>query len=147
MGFGKSLELILKSRDITITDFAKKVNVSPNTLYSLISRDGNKVDIDLFNRICRALNIEPRVFSVRSDFEELSESLSDQTIAAHFDGDEYTEEELKEIKQFAEFIKSKRKDSSTSTPLEPVAAHERTDIAVTEEMKKHDDDIMNGDDF
>ena len=139
MGFGKSLELILKSRDITITDFAKKVNVSPNTLYSLISRDGNKVDIDLFNRICRALNVEPRVFSMRSDFEELSGSLSDQTIAAHFDGDE--------IKQFAEFIKSKRKDSSTSAPLEPVAAHERTDIAVTEEMKKHDDDIMNDDDF
>ena len=147
MGFGKSLELILKSRDITITDFAKKVNVSPNTLYSLISRDGNKVDIDLFNRICRALNVEPRVFSMRSDFEELSGSLSDQTIAAHFDGDEYTKEELKEIKQFAEFIKRKRKDSSTSAPLEPVAAHERTDIAVTEEMKKHDDDIMNDDDF
>lgn len=30
------------------------------------------------------------------------------TIAAHFDGDEYTEEELDEIKKFAEFIKSKR---------------------------------------
>ena len=30
------------------------------------------------------------------------------TIAAHFDGDEYTEEELEEIKQFAEFVKSKR---------------------------------------
>ena len=28
---------------------------------------------------------------------------------------------------------------------EPVAAHERTDIEVTEEMKKHDDDIMNDD--
>ena len=31
------------------------------------------------------------------------------TIAAHFDGDEYTEEELEEIKKFAEFVKSKRK--------------------------------------
>lgn len=31
------------------------------------------------------------------------------TIAAHFDGDEYTEEELDEIKAFAEFVKSKRK--------------------------------------
>lgn len=31
------------------------------------------------------------------------------TIAAHFDGTEYTEEELEEIKQFAEFVKSKRK--------------------------------------
>ena len=31
------------------------------------------------------------------------------TLAAHFDGSEYTEEELEEIKQFAEFVKNKRK--------------------------------------
>lgn len=31
-------------------------------------------------------------------------------IAAHFDGDEYTEEELDEIRQFAEFVKNKRKN-------------------------------------
>ena len=30
-------------------------------------------------------------------------------LAAHFDGDEYTEEELEEIRKFAEFVKSKRK--------------------------------------
>ena len=29
----------------------------------------------------------------------------------------------------------------------PVAAHERTDTEVTEEMIQHDNDIMNGDDF
>ena len=32
-----------------------------------------------------------------------------KTLAAHFDGNEYTEDELDEIKQFAEFIKNKRK--------------------------------------
>lgn len=31
--------------------------------------------------------------------------------------------------------------------LKPVAAHKRTDIDVTDEMRKHDDDIMNDDDF
>ena len=31
------------------------------------------------------------------------------TLAAHFDGDEYTEEELEQIRQFAEFVKAKRK--------------------------------------
>lgn len=31
--------------------------------------------------------------------------------------------------------------------LEPVAAHQRTDIEVTEDMVKHDDDIMDSDDF
>lgn len=32
-----------------------------------------------------------------------------QTIAAHFDGEEYTEEELEEIRQFAAFVRNKRK--------------------------------------
>lgn len=31
------------------------------------------------------------------------------TLAAHFDGTEYTESELDEIRQFAEFVKNKRK--------------------------------------
>lgn len=31
------------------------------------------------------------------------------TIAAHFTGEEYTEDELEEIRQFAEFVKNKRK--------------------------------------
>ena len=30
------------------------------------------------------------------------------TLAAHFDGDEYTDDEMDEIKQFAEFVKGKR---------------------------------------
>ena len=33
------------------------------------------------------------------------------TLAAHFDGEEYTEEELKEIKQFAEFVKNRKRES------------------------------------
>ena len=32
------------------------------------------------------------------------------TLAAHFDGEEYTEEELEEIKNFAEYVKSKRNE-------------------------------------
>lgn len=36
-------------------------------------------------------------------------SLHTNTLAAHFDGDEYTEDELDEIKQFAAFVKNKRK--------------------------------------
>ena len=32
------------------------------------------------------------------------------TIAAHFDSDEFTEEELEQIKKFAEFVKSQRKE-------------------------------------
>lgn len=38
-------------------------------------------------------------------------------------------------------------DNVESNYLMPQAAHERTDIEVTDEMRKHDDDIMDDDDF
>ncbi len=37
---------------------------------------------------------------------------STNTLAAHFDGDEYTDEELEEIKRFAEYVKSKRTEKN-----------------------------------
>ena len=69
------------------------------------------------------------------------------TIAAHFTGDEYTANELEEIRQFAEFVKSKREKKDSSDRLTVQAAHERTEIDVTDEMRQHDDDIMNDENF
>lgn len=37
------------------------------------------------------------------------QDLKPNTLDAHLDGDEFTEEELEEIRKFAEFVKSKRK--------------------------------------
>lgn len=44
-----------------------------------------------------------------SENEGIDNAEKANTIAAHFDGDEYTEDELEEIKQFAEFVKTRRK--------------------------------------
>lgn len=57
--------------------------------------------MDKIDKICTYFNCN------RSD---LMEDTSEQpiTLAAHFDGNEYTPEELEEIKKFAEFVKSKR---------------------------------------
>ena len=56
-------------------------------------------------KICNALGITA---------DELERMVSDSaykpaTLAAHFAGDEYTESEMEEIKNFAEFVKNKRK--------------------------------------
>ena len=54
--------------------------------------------------------------------------ITPNTLAAHFNDDEYTENELAEIHQFAEFVKTKRPSSP-----ELAAAHARTDITPTPE--------------
>ena len=66
-----------------------------------------KGDVDIseskIRDFAKALKTTPQELMGWDEPEKLT------TIAAHFDGDEYTPEGLDEIKAFAEFVKSKRK--------------------------------------
>lgn len=99
MGIGNKLSDLLSERHMTVTELARKINVAPTTIYSIIQRNNKKVDIDVLLDIADILGVEAEYFR---------DSESQHTIAAHFDGDEYTEEELEEIKKFAAFVKAKR---------------------------------------
>lgn len=48
------------------------------------------------------MQVKPLKFKIHEDVE---------TIAAHHDGEDWTEEELEEIRRFKEFVKSKRKNN------------------------------------
>ena len=103
MGIGNKLTQIMKEKNTNANELAAKANVPAQTIYSLIRRDATKVDIDSLIKIARALGVSAEYFC--------SDDLQTQptTIAAHFDGDEYTEEELNKIKEFAAFVKANRK--------------------------------------
>lgn len=66
---------------------------------------------------------------------------------------ERIEQEFSFLLRRAEKLSKKSKESLIPFPqeektyLEPVAAHERTDVEVTDEMRKHDNDIMDNDEF
>ena len=57
-----------------------------------------------------------RDYLVDKVIESESKEQQPSTMAAHFSGDEYTEEELNEIRQFAEFVKARRKTAGTPAP-------------------------------
>mgnify|MGYP004664834621 CR=1 FL=1 len=101
--FSKNLNSYIENSGKTQLEIAKSIGVSPQT----------------FNTWCKGIAI-PRMGKVqaladyfhinKSDLiEEKTDSRQPTILAAHFDGDEYTEEELEEIRQFAAFVKSKRK--------------------------------------
>lgn len=102
MGIGIRLEKIMKEKGINANELSLKIGVTPSTLYSMIKRDSNRVDIDLIIKIARALNMTA------------DELISDEpvkephTLAAHFEGEEFTPEEQEEIDNFVKFVKSKR---------------------------------------
>lgn len=101
MGIGNKLDSLLKDREMTVTELARRVDVAPTTIYSIIQRNNKKVDIDVLIKIAKILGVNTEYFSDLAD--------EPTTIAAHFDGSEYTEEELDKIKEFAAFVKAQRK--------------------------------------
>ena len=102
MGIGSKLQKLLDDNNTNANELAKKVNVSPQTIYSMIKRDSKKADIEVLFRIADILGVKAEYFVEDSEGDPT-------TIAAHFDGTEYTAEQLEQIKAFAAFIKTEDK--------------------------------------
>lgn len=90
---------LLQSNHLTRAQLAKELGVNASTV-SMWLNGTNSPRIDMVKKIANVFNVSP---SYLLGWDE------PDTIAAHFDGDEYTETELEEIRQFAEFVKNKRK--------------------------------------
>lgn len=94
-----------------INEYKKKLGLTTEELSKL-----SGVPIGTLNKILSGATKDPKLETLKSIARVLGLALNDfddnntpTTLAAHFDGDEYTEDELDEIRQFAEFVKNKRK--------------------------------------
>ena len=101
--FSERLRYYLKKYEITQLELSKRLGVGTTSVYNWCN--GIKTPrMDKVDAMCEIFHCK------RSDLmEDETDKDPVNTIAAHFDGDEYTPEELDEIKKFAEFVKSKRK--------------------------------------
>lgn len=114
--FVENLKSLLDSKKMTYADFANKIGVGASTV-SMWMTGKSLPRMELLDKIADLFNVEVAdLYFDRSKQDEHIKNVRKAmglptTIAAHFDGDEYTEEELEEIRQFAEFVKSKRKDN------------------------------------
>lgn len=93
----------------SIREFTNIIGMPYTTVDSLLKRGIKKASVDNVMKICSFLNISADAL-VDGRIETLTENPTNSinTLAAHFDGDEYTEEELEEIRQFAEFVKNRK---------------------------------------
>lgn len=76
------------------------------TLDSILKRGVANSNITNVLKITRELGLDAEKLVDGSIVPIETEHL---TIAAHFDGEEYTQDELDEIRQFAEFVKNRKK--------------------------------------
>lgn len=100
MGIGTKLSMLMDANQTNANELAKRVGVSPQTIYSIVKRDSKKADIEVLLKIADIFGVTVEYFVDENP---------PQTLAAHFNGDEYTEEELNRIKEFAAFVKTNRK--------------------------------------
>ena len=89
------------------------INVNENTLkFNIVEYENN----NNFDDATPILDNEYFMYdnfyvSIKANLQRKSgiDDYDSSTLAAHFDGDDYTADELEEIKRFAEFVKNKRK--------------------------------------
>lgn len=98
--FNENLKAARERKGKSQKEVAEGIGVAKST-YSLYESGNREPNVQTIKKISDFLSI--------SADELLGIEERPATIAAHFDGDKYTDEELAEINQFAEFVKNKRK--------------------------------------
>lgn len=98
--FNENLRNAREHNGLSQKEVAEKIGVAKST-YSLYESGNREPNVKTIKKISGVLNI--------SADKLLGLENEPMVLAAHFDGDEYTEDELDEIRQFAAFVKSKRK--------------------------------------
>ncbi len=95
-----NLKRAREQKGLSQKEVAEGIGVAKST-YSMYESGNREPNVQTIRKIADVLNV--------SADELLGLDDEPQTIATHFDGDEFTERELEEIKQFAEFVKNRRK--------------------------------------
>lgn len=103
----KLKELIIE-RYGSLKKFCEKIDMPWTTLDSILKRGVANSNITNVMKITKELGLDTESLATGTIQDSIYRD-EPATIAAHFDGTEYTEEELEEIKNFAEFVKNKRK--------------------------------------
>ena len=103
MGLTDKLDLLMKERNLNKAELARESGVPYTTIDGFYKKGSENAKLSTLKKLCNYFNCSLDFLADDAVSEE------PQTIAAHFDGDEFTEDELEEIKQFAEFVKNKRK--------------------------------------
>lgn len=80
MGVGKKLQQLIALRNRNVNDIAQAINVSSSTLYSIIRRDNNKVDIDVLQDIANELDVTLDYFTSDNNQSTADLSPSEQSL-------------------------------------------------------------------
>lgn len=101
----QKLKEMIVSQYGSMKKFCETINMPWTTLDSILKRGIANSNISNVLKITKELNLDAEALV---DGNIISSSSEIHTIAAHHEGEEWTQEELDEIEAFKKFVKSKR---------------------------------------
>lgn len=102
MSFVDKLDALLAEKGINKATLSKESGIPYTTIAGFYTKGTDNVKLSTLKKLSS-------YFGCSIDYLADDDNDRPQTLAAHFDGDEYTAEELDEIRQFAAFVRNKRK--------------------------------------
>ena len=146
MDMGEKIKTLREQRGMTLEELGNKIGVGKSTVRKWetgmianmrrdkIAKVANALGVDPAYLMGWEEKIKPNVYMIeyaqKSIAVELLESLNDEGVRRALD-----------------YMEMLQKIYPKEEELLLNAAHERTDIKVTDAMRKHDEDIMDDDDF
>ena len=104
--FDKILKLLRTEKNMSQQELADALGISKSAV-NMYERGERQPNFEILESIADYFNVDIDYLLGRTN--KTTKIINPNTMAAHFDGDEYTEEELNKIKEFAAFVKSSRK--------------------------------------
>lgn len=97
----ENLEQLMKENNVTQIELSEAIGVSQSTI-------SNWLKEVKYPRISKIQELADYFNVPKSRVTEDKNEMRQDTVAAHFDKEDLTEEEMKEVQDFIKFIKSKR---------------------------------------
>ncbi len=156
MELGQKIKLLREEKGMTLEELGNKVGVGKSTVRKWETGMIANMRRDKILKVATALGTDPAYLmgwennsevrcskdSATRTINNLIESLPDN-IASHTRT--YCKLSLHNQMLVDKYTKNLLTNQQLEEELLPNAAHERTDIEITDEMRQHDDDIMNDD--
>lgn len=146
---------------LTVDDLAERINKSRATIYRYENGDIENMPATILEPLAKALYTTPADlmgweqvdshFSGKEDPKEIYDKFKNNVSKFHGEHKElldiYRKLSSPNQKRVLTYSKNLLMNQQMEEDLTVQAAHERTDIEVTDEMRQHDDDIMDDENF
>jgi transcriptional regulator with XRE-family HTH domain len=116
MKISAKLRELRKNNNLTLKELSQKSGISVSFI-SDIENSRRNPSIETLKVLAKALGVSPDEFLKENNIEEkpidkinkLVEDSGINTIAAHFEGEEFTEDDKEDIENFIKYVLSKKK--------------------------------------